>query len=120
MTAASLFEAFLEHNQPDPGLRQRLQVIAGFSTRRGGDWTTPIVHVGPGATGKTTFERIIAAVAPHAAHLHSTALEAPAGRIIPVMWAVVIPPAERDPRLAQRIIDGEARIVRDWLTGGTR
>lgn len=114
MAKTSLWAAFLERNQPDPRMRKRLRLVAGRASQ--GNWNTPIVHAGVGATGKSTFVRVVAAAHPASAHLHETTnVQVNIKHAVVVPWDVVIPWDEQDPTLARKIIDNEFAIVRAWL-----
>lgn len=53
---------FLERVQPDPGVREYLQVILGYTLTGRMDEHVIFIHVGSGANGKTTFLEVVNAV----------------------------------------------------------
>jgi len=122
VTETPLFTTFLERMQPDRAERRRLQTLSGAAIRA--DWTTTIVHVGVGPTGKTTFQQIMQAAHPDSGHIHETAnVISPQRSLrdrpeIYVHWDVVIPIEEMDIWLARKIIATELEGVRAWLRAG--
>lgn len=54
-----MWERFLLRTQPDPEMRNWLQMVLGYSLTGRMDEHALFVHNGPGATGKTTFLEVV-------------------------------------------------------------
>ena len=54
-----LWERFLLRVQPDPAMREWLQMVLGYSLTGRMDEHAIFLHNGPGATGKTTFLEVV-------------------------------------------------------------